>query len=81
MTNASIETRGRTTPEGMLNLSVNVGVADSDVEITVLVRPVASNGKKDANGWPEGFFERVAGSMPELQRASQGKFEERLPFG
>jgi hypothetical protein len=32
------------------------------------------------HGWPEGFFERVAGSMPELRRGSQGEFEERLPL-
>ncbi len=41
-----IETRAHTTRDGMLNLSVNVGVA-----------------------------------MPELERAPQGQFEERLPLG
>ena len=33
---------------------------------------------EDENGWPEDFFERVAGSMPEQQLAPQGQFEERL---
>ena len=37
-------------------------------------------GTVDANGWPIDFFEQVAGSMPDLQRASQGEFENRLAF-
>ena len=76
----TIETRAHTTPDGMLNLSVNVGVADTDVAVTVRVSPVVSAGELDANGWPKGFFEQVAGAMPELKRAPQGQFEERLPF-
>ena len=36
--------------------------------------------EQDSNGWPTDFFERVAGSMPDLQRASQGEFEERRGF-
>jgi hypothetical protein len=34
----------------------------------------------DENGWPVGFFELVAGSIPDLRRGSQGQFEERLPL-
>jgi len=44
------------------------------------VTPVAAGSGVDENGWPEGFFDRVAGSMPELRRGSQGEFEERLPL-
>jgi hypothetical protein len=80
MLNETIETRAHTTRDGMLNLSVNVGVADVDVAVTVHVRPVAKAAEVDANGWPLGFFERVAGSMPDLERAPQGEFEERLPL-
>ena len=80
-----IETRAHTTPDGMLNLNMNVGVADVDVTVTVRVRPMSSSGNVsvgnvDANGWPQDFFEQVAGSMPELRRAPQGPFEERQPF-
>lgn len=73
-----IAARGHTTRDGMLNMSLNVGVQDTDVNVTVQVTPVALAHEKDANGWPKGFFERVAGSMPELERAPQGSFEERL---
>jgi hypothetical protein len=30
-------------------------------------------GAVDENGWPVGFFDRIAGSMPELHRGSQGE--------
>ena len=80
MWNETIETRGHTSKDGTLNLTVKVGAADADVEITVQVRTVPSSQSVDANGWPVDFFERVAGSMPELQRPPQGEFENRLPL-
>jgi hypothetical protein len=78
MSTETIEARARTTRDGVLNLSVQVGMADADVAVVVHVRPLAPAGDVDANGWPKGFFDRLAGSMPELQRAPQGQFEERL---
>ena len=80
MLNETIKTNAHTTEDGMLNLSVNVGLADADVAVVVQVRPLAPMGEVDENGWPKDFFERVVGSMPELQRAPQGQFEERLSF-
>jgi len=80
MLNETIETRGHTTGDGTLTLTVNVGVADADVAVTVKVRELPSTEEIDANGWPTDFFERVAGSMPDLQRAPQGEFEDRLAF-
>lgn len=33
----------------------------------------------DANGWPIGFFEETAGSIPDFpEREHQGEYEERL---
>jgi hypothetical protein len=78
--NETIETRGHTTKDGTLNLTVNVGVADADVAVTVQVRELTRPDGIDANGWPIDFFERVAGSMPNLQRAPQGEFENRRGF-
>jgi hypothetical protein len=80
MPSKTIETRAHTTKDGRLNLSVDVGVPDADVAVVVTVTPVAAGSGVDENGWPEGFFDRVAGSMPELRRGSQGEFEERLPL-
>jgi hypothetical protein len=78
MLTETIEACGHTTPDGVLNLSVNVGLADADVSVVIRVKPVLPVDEVDENGWPKGFFERIAGSMPELQRAPQGEFEERL---
>lgn len=64
----------------MLNLSVNDGLSDVDVAVVVQVRPLPPAGEADENGWPKDFFERVAGSLPDLERAPQGQFEERLSF-
>jgi len=80
MLNETIETRGHTTKDGTLNLSVKVAAADADVAVIVQVRTLTPGDGVDANGWPIDFFERVAGSMPDLGRAPQGKFEERLAF-
>ena len=78
MMNQTIEARGHTTPEGVLNLSVQVGLTDADVLVVMRVKSLGLVSEVDENGWPLGFFERVAGSMPDLQRAPQGQFEERL---
>ena len=80
MMNETIKTRAHTTEDGILNLSVEVGVADADVTVVLQVRPLASSGKADQKGWPKDFFEQVAGSIPDLQRGPQGEFEERLSF-
>ena len=80
MSSKTIETRAHTTKDGRLNLSVDVDVADADVAVVVTVTPVAAGSPVDENGWPEGFFDRLAGSMPELRRGSQGECEERLPL-
>jgi hypothetical protein len=80
MASKTIEARAHTTKDGMLNLTVNVDMADADVDVVVTVTQMATDAV-DENGWPVGFFERVAGSMPDLNRGSQGEFEERLPLG
>jgi hypothetical protein len=80
MPSKTIETRAHTTKDGRLNLSVDVEVLDADVTVVMTVTPVPAGSRVDANGWPEGFFDLVGGSMPELRRGSQGEFEERLPF-
>lgn len=73
----TIEVRGHTTRDGVLNLSVNVGVPDTGVAVVVQVKSLSKPGEADANGWPVGYFDQVAGSMPELERAPQGQFEGR----
>lgn len=76
--NETIETRGHATREGMLNLSVDVGLTDTEAPVVVQIRALPRQSDLDENGWPKRFFEQVAGSMPELERAPQGGFETRL---
>ena len=81
MLSETVETYAHTTPDGLLTLSVHVGLADADVSVSVRVTPLRLSGELDANGWPRGFFDRVAGSMPNLERAPQGEFERRPALG
>ena len=80
MLTETIEARGHTTSDGVLNLSIQVGLVDVDVSVVMRVKPVTPARDVDENGWPLGFFEQVAGSMPHLQRAPQGQSEDRLAF-
>jgi len=61
-----------------LNIRLNVGIPDADVSVTIHVEPLSTPRSAGPNGWPVGYFERVAGSMPDLERGPQGSFEERL---
>ncbi len=70
--------RAQTTREGTLNLSVDVGISDADVAVDVHVQTLPAPAAQDGNGWPVGYFDQVVGSMPDLRRGSQGRFEERL---
>jgi hypothetical protein len=76
----AIHTRGHTTPEGVLHLSIPVGYSDAEVSVILQVKPVPPATEVDENGWPLGFFDEIAGSMPDLVRPPQGEFENRLPF-
>ena len=64
----------------MLTLSLATGSPDTDVAVVVQIRPLLPTAEVDAHGWPAGYFDRVVGSMPDLERAPQGQFEERLPL-
>ncbi|HTI70097.1 MAG TPA: hypothetical protein VMF06_09030, partial [Candidatus Limnocylindria bacterium] len=68
------------TRDGKLNLSVDVGILDAEVTVTLHVKSSQPTEEVDSNGWPIGFFDQIAGSMPELRRAPQGAFEARLPL-
>lgn len=80
MLNGTIKTQGHTSTEGKLDLRLDVGLADTDVEVIVHVKPMPTPTELDDNGWPKDFFETVAGCMPELRRWEQGQFEDRLAF-
>ena len=77
----TIETRAHTLADGRLELSLHTHAVDAEVAVTVVIRELAQSAGIDRNGWPDGFFDEVSGSMPELRRWPQGEFEERELLG
>src|SRR5262245_33247050 len=65
----SLKLRSRVGADGVLNLKVPVGVTDAEVEVVVvfqLVERGQSPKTSEELGWPPGFFERTAGSIPDF---------------
>jgi hypothetical protein len=78
----SLTLHSRIGKDGILKLEAPIGLPDTDVEVILVVNPLKKGRKAKAipqkGGWPEGFFERFAGSMPDLPvREPQGEYEVR----
>jgi hypothetical protein len=61
----TVHLRAHTTPQGRLILDLPTTLEDSDVEVTVTVQS-PSETPRDALGWPVGFWQRFAGSIPDF---------------
>lgn len=78
----TFEVREHSDANAVLHLTIPVDKAAKTYRVVIHVEaegeaPV----ERDANGWPIGFFERIAGQWEgELERAPQGEFEERESF-
>jgi hypothetical protein len=59
--------------DGLLKLELPLAVADTELEVLVVVQP------KTKRGWPRDYFERTAGSLADspIERPPQGEYEER----
>lgn len=78
----SIQVKAHVGPDGILRLQVPAEFRDTDVEARVVLQPASQNGakvEKDERGWPVGFFEATAGSIPDetFKRWPQGEYEAR----
>ena len=65
----SLKLRSRIGADGVLNLKVPIGVTDAEVEVVVvfqLVERPQTPKTSEELGWPPGFFERTAGSIPDF---------------
>ena len=75
MNNGMILARAKTSPEGVLELHLQTGRPNLEVDVVISfdkgspIIPRKYNGPVDEKGWPVGFFEEIAGSIPELERA------------
>ena len=78
----SFQLHGNVQEDGCLTLQISTGLPASEVEVVVVVQPVAHKTRSappDDLGWPAGFFERTAGAWEgePLVRGDQGTYEER----
>jgi len=64
--------------DGILKIEIPTGLSDTDVEVVVIFHPVKTTTEKVHPSWPESFFEKTAGSIPDFpERAPQGEYEVR----
>jgi hypothetical protein len=73
----TITLHSRVGADGLLNLQVPVKATNADLEIVLIVQPLAP--QPAGHGWPAGFFEEVAGGWQgeRLMREDQGDYEIR----
>ena len=62
--------------DGLLNLHIPVGVSNVDLDVVVVLHPVAPT------GWPAGYFEQTYGACADdpLIRDDEGAYEPREPL-
>ncbi len=77
-----IELRRKVGPDGVLTLTVPVGIAEANREVRIVVESVEPAAKQAPDMTPEEwrqFIEETAGSItdPDFQRPEQGEFEQR----
>jgi hypothetical protein len=75
----TVRLSAHTTAQGHLLLDVPTSLEDSDVEVTVTVQAVDTR-PRDHLGWPIGFWERFAGSMPDLAEVEDPPAEDVEPI-
>ena len=82
----SITLRGHVGSDGILQLQLPVDLRDTDLEVTITIRPIPSELDRKLGvelGWPEGFFASTAGALASddsFIRHPQGDFEVREPL-
>ena len=81
----SLQLRTHVDTQGQVMLNLPPEVAGQDVDLVVVFEPVAATASTDektqAQGWPPGFFEEVAGSLQDFPEIDfEGDYEERAPL-
>jgi hypothetical protein len=73
--------KSRVGPDGSLRVAIPTGLAESDVEVLIVVQPVLDqrNGALATNSWPERYFETTFGCQAEdpLTREPKLQLEPR----
>jgi len=79
----SFSVKTRVMPDGTLQMAIPTGLPEADVDVLVVVRPLAASswGSITPGSWPEGFFDKTFGCLaedplacePELQHEAREK--------
>ena len=72
----TIPVNGHIEKDGTLDLKVQTGLAEADVDVVITIKP------KRSGKWPEGFIERTYGSLANdpIERPPQLPLEVREKF-
>jgi hypothetical protein len=74
----TLQVRVHVDKDGQATFKMPQECADQDVDLVVVFEPVTS---AEGLGWPPGFFEQIAGSIPDFPEIeSEGDFEVRAPL-
>ncbi len=74
----SIVMRSRSGPDGIVHLDVPSGLREAEVEVIVILHPIAEfpSGQAKDLGWSPGFFESVVGGWQGEPPERQGGASE-----
>ena len=74
----TLQVRVHVDKDGQATFKMPREFADQEVELVVVFEPLKS---AEGLGWPPGFFEQTAGSIPDFPEIeSEGDFEMRDPL-
>lgn len=77
----SISVKSRVDEDGVLRLNIPTDLSETDVEVLVVVQPLAGSRQQPENGdtWPKDFFERTFGCLKDdpISFPSQDRYEVR----
>jgi hypothetical protein len=61
----TISAKGRVRDDGTLDLHVATGLPETDVEVLLVLEPLAVKNEETVSGrgWPEGYFEKTFGCL------------------
>jgi hypothetical protein len=81
----TMQVRSHVGADGMLELKLPSGLAETDVDVVVVLHPIPSSGWKseaERREWQE-FVNKTAGAWQgePLERPEQGEFEKREEWG
>ncbi|MFO1349528.1 MAG: hypothetical protein U1F68_02115 [Gammaproteobacteria bacterium] len=77
--------RGSSDKDGILKLRMPADLANQDVDVVVVLqsrsKPELVADTRSLRGWPPGFFENIAGSIPDFPVIdAESDFEQRAPL-